>query len=114
MADISSLKQKAEIVQGIVNKLYPFKTLIFLIGPDQILEFSTKRDIKEIVKQRGAAIMFFETQSEADGSRSGMISNLEAYKKILAGASDDYATSIEITNYCLDLLNSAVFMKILL
>jgi hypothetical protein len=111
MIDTSSLKQKTVIAQGIVNRLYQFKLLILLIGPSQILDFDTKKGIKLLVNQRGAAIMFFESQSEADCSRTGMISNLEIYKEVLAEVSGDIAKATEVINYCLNLLNGAVFMK---
>lgn len=112
MLDAGSLRQKTEIVQGVVNKLYPFKSLILLVCPSQILEFDTREGIKLLVNQKGAAIMFFESQAEANSSRADMVSKLGVYKEILAEATGNTEKSLGIINYCLDLLGSVVFMKI--
>lgn len=116
MTEIGSLKEKVMIVQDIAKKLYPFDMVIFLVGPNQVLDFETKRKIRSIGVEKCVSVLFFDSRLEAESGQINMTANLEVYKKCLmeisGGNSGNRKKVLKIVNHCLDVLNRAEFMKI--
>ena len=113
MPEASSLKEKAIIVKNIAKKLYPHNDVIFLAGPNEILDFEARREIRLLAEKGGAAILFFESPQEAVNSKVGMTASLEAYKEILRVATSDVTKVLAIVNHCVSVLDRAEFMRIL-
>lgn len=113
MAAESSLKEKAIIVQGIARKLKGYKKVFFFVCPDNIFDAKDRQAIKLIGERHEAAIFFADSKLEAECDKTGMIANLESYKKIITGATSNTAKVLAIINHCLEILNKAEFFKVI-